>query len=68
MAYSLYHVISTTLMENNATLYCLEMYLNEDRTFSKYELLEMIENARKLNEDLYLKSNMVIQDIKKEVF
>lgn len=68
MAYSLYHVISTTIMENNSTLDCLEMYLNEDRTFSKCELLEMIKSAKKLNEDLHLKSNIVIQDIKKEVF
>lgn len=68
MAYSLYHVISTTLMENNATLDCLEMYLNEDRTFSKQELLGMIKNAKKLNEDLHFKSNSVIHDIKKEVF
>lgn len=68
MAYSLYHVISTALMENNATLDCLEVYLKGDNTFSKQELLEMIKNAKKLNEDLHLKSNEVIQDIKKEVF
>lgn len=68
MAYSLYHFISTTLMENNASLDCLEMYLNGDNTFSKQELLEMIKNAKKLNEDLHVKSNLVIHDIKKEVF
>lgn len=68
MSYSLYHVISTTLMENNATLDCLETYLNGDRTFSKQELLGMIKNAKKLNEGLHLKSNIVIQDINKEVF
>lgn len=68
MAYSLYHFISTTLMENNATLDCLEVYLNGDNTFSKQELLEMIKSAKKLNENLHIKSNIVIQDIKKEVF
>lgn len=68
MAYSLYHVISTTLMESNATLDCLESYLNGEDILSKDELLEMIKNAKKLNEDLHLKSNMVIKDIDKEVF
>lgn len=68
MAYSLYHFISTTLMENNATLDCLESYLKGEDMFSKEELLNMIKNVKKLNEDLHVKSNMVIQDIKKEVF
>lgn len=68
MAYSLYHFISTTLMENNATLDCLESYLNGECIFSKDELLEMIKNAKGLNENLHVKSNIVIQDIDKEVF
>lgn len=68
MAYSLYHFISTTLMENNATLDCLESYLKGEDMFSKDELLNMIKSVKKLNEDLHVKSNMVIQDIKKEVF
>lgn len=69
MAYSLYHIISTTVLESNSTLDTLKEYVEgAELPFSKEEIIEMIDSAIAHNNKLYKSANLVRQDISKEVF
>lgn len=68
MAYSLFHIINTSVMENISTLECLKSYIKGEKIFSETEILEMIENTKALNRKLNECSIKVITDINKELF
>lgn len=69
MAYSLYHIISTTVLESNSTLDTLKEYVyGAELPFSKEEIIEMIDCAMAHNNKLYKSANLVRQDISEEIF
>lgn len=68
MAYSLYHIISTTVLESNSTLDTLKEYVEGAKLpFSKEEIVDMIDSAIAHNNKLYESANLVRQDISEEI-
>lgn len=67
MSYNIFHYISTTILENNSVLDCVESYLKDENIFTKEEILLMIDSARKQNEKLHQKSIIVIDELKREI-
>lgn len=55
-------------MESNSTLDSLKAYIEGDRTLTDGELLDCIKSCLEHNKELFKCSNMVIEDINKEVF
>lgn len=68
MAYSIYHKISTTILENTSTLDCIRDYINGGDFFTKEEILSYIDNAYKHNLHLSECANKIIDKLGDEVF
>lgn len=68
MAYSIYHKISTTFLENTSALDCIRDYINGGDYFTKDEILSYIDSAYKHNIELMECANKITEELSKEIF